>query len=163
MSSFHESSRDTARDAQGREQRAGAVPTPSYSSHFHLNYVTTFHDTQNRAGDSMVHRIVYSCRPATETGSLVAQVQLSIISEINLKDKSEESGLRSHASAIEPALAPAPDDHRPPEKPESANDTLKSVREKRTEVLNKMFGIWKDRADIPEGLQFQQAMRDEWR
>lgn len=50
-------------------------------------------------------------------------------------------------------------------KPDEPDDTLKCIRRtKREAALNRVFGIWKARADEPEdSVEYQREIRSEWR
>ncbi|NHZ66609.1 hypothetical protein [Massilia genomosp. 1] len=173
MSSQNQSSGDTARGTdrpspasatpdESGDQAARTVPPPSYSTHFHLSYVTTVHTTGKIVEDRKVHQILYTYRPEAGTSNSVPQARMAITCQIESEGKHEQLRLRVDSPPFETGLVSAPEVHLPGQKPESSDDALKSIRERRTAVLKEMFGIWKDRDDIPEGLQFQKAMRDEW-
>lgn len=174
MSSLHEGNcdggcaTDEAPSAVGapeesRSEPAGTHPLPSYSTHFHLNYVTTFHGAENSVGDRHAHQIFYSCRPDAGMSGVVPQRCMEVTCKIDVKADNDELCLHIDSSNHTTGPVLTPGAHRTPENPGSTDDALKSAREQRTAAINEMFGIWKDRDDIPDGLQFQKEMRDEWR
>lgn len=174
MSSLNDNCADTAcgtdssspagtRPEKSHDQTAGAGAAPSYSAHVHLNYVTTLYGTDNRGEDRKVHQLRYSYGPATGTRSSVTQPHMSITCEIEGKVQNEELRLHIESSTSEAGLVSPPAPDCPAEKPAASDDALQSARERRAAALDAMFGIWKDRDDIPDGLEFQKAMRDEWR
>lgn len=49
-------------------------------------------------------------------------------------------------------------------KPPTTEDTIEERRARRMAALRKAAGMWADRKDIPaDGLEYQRAMRAEWR
>jgi hypothetical protein len=43
------------------------------------------------------------------------------------------------------------------------SDALAEARRRRLDTLKRIAGIWANRTDIPDGLEYQRKLRDEWR
>ncbi|NHZ88948.1 hypothetical protein F2P45_07930 [Massilia sp. CCM 8733] len=148
---------------QSRDQAAVTGPAPSYSTHVHLNYVATLHETGNRGEDRKVHQIRYSYGSEMRTSSSDPQSHMLITCKIDVKGDADEVRVDIDASASEAEPVASPDTPHRPGDTESAEDALKTVREQRSAALKEMFGAWKDRDDTPkDGLQYQIESRAEW-
>jgi hypothetical protein len=65
-----------------------------------------------------------------------------------------------HRNSV-PTVAPQKE---PPAQAVDYPDTPEGRRARRRAALDKVFGMWKGRTDIPtDGLEYQRMMRDEWR
>ncbi|MDQ1818015.1 hypothetical protein RBA41_32420 [Massilia sp. CCM 9210] len=140
----------------------GTSSKPSYSTHFHLNYVSTSGDKGKSVEVTNVFRFTWSSSAGAGVTVCVPLAHTSVSCNIDVKDASEQLRLDVATSASDAGLAaPLPANHSPNEQ-ESSEEALKSARARRTAALNSMFGMWKDRDDTPkDGLQYQIETRAE--
>lgn len=47
-------------------------------------------------------------------------------------------------------------------KPPSPSTQADAERQKRLQAINLIFGMWQDRDDITDGVQYQEELRAEW-
>ncbi|ATQ76309.1 hypothetical protein CR152_18565 [Massilia violaceinigra] len=136
----------------------------SYSTHFHLNYVTAFGEKGKSVEGKNVLRFTWSSSAGAGVNLCVPLAHTSVSCNIDVKGESEQLRLDVDTSASEAGLGSPSSVNHPPNEQESGEEALKSARARRTAALNSMFGMWKDRGDTPkDGLQFQKEMREEWR